>query len=285
MNTKDKVLLTFPESLPLNFDTIHRFAADFLSGKLASKEQKRLFEDMALTAPNIARRNQAQRQELRKSPEVKRGVSEAFDAEYDIKGYIAVATPENFNELVMEEGRDVVLMLHSHACEPCAYFAVYFKRVAERLSELRVQSLRIVRMDVGLHVPPANLLGEGQLPQVIILPAYNKREPYAYFSGVGKPQEMMKWVHQHADITFELAHLPHLTEEQRLLYKQQIRDREEHLEAKAQGELEDMEKEEQRQQKLRQTLNERLERETNGKLNDSENMMDVIGSAVERIEL
>ena len=47
------------------------------------------------------------------------------------------------------------------------------------------------------------------------------------FSGVGKVGPMMKWIHAQAAIPFELPNLPHLTPEQRELYKTQVREREE----------------------------------------------------------
>ena len=45
-------------------------------------------------------------------------------------------------------------------------------------------------------------------------------------------QTMMKWVQKFASIPFELPNLPHLEEKDRVLYKEQVREREEHLEAK-----------------------------------------------------
>jgi hypothetical protein len=93
----------------------------------------------------------------------------------------------------------------------------------------------MARMDVTHATPPPqmNLLGHGNLPLLVMLPAFNKQEPWSFFSGIGKPQEIMKWVQKHACIPFELPNLPHLTEEQRVLYKEQIREREEHLDTKA----------------------------------------------------
>lgn len=42
----------------------------------------------------------------------------------------------------------------------------------------------------------------------------------------------MKWAQQHASIPFKLPSMPHLNEEQVVLYKEQVREREEALEAK-----------------------------------------------------
>jgi hypothetical protein len=233
-NTKGGLQIPFPEALPINFDTLNRFCADFVSGKLRSKAEAKAFAAKALQS-DFSTRNQAKREPRKKAPPVERGVSEAFDAAYDLTGLVVVATPKNFNDVVLEDGVDVLLLLHARACEPCAHFAVYFKRVAERFHDLSIPSLRMARMDVTHATPPPrmNLLGHGNLPLLVMLPAFNKQEPWIFFSGVGKPQEIMKWVQKHAYIPFELPNLPHLTEEQRVLYKEQIREREEHLDSKA----------------------------------------------------
>lgn len=42
----------------------------------------------------------------------------------------------------------------------------------------------------------------------------------------------MKWVHENVAIPFSLPNLPHLTEEQKVMYKTQVREREVHLEEK-----------------------------------------------------
>lgn len=224
---------------------MHRFCADFINGKLKSKAEARKFAEKALQS-DISTKNKAERKPRKKAPPVEKGIAEQYDVEYDRKGFIQVATPENFDALVMQEDMDVVLLLHSQSCEPCAHFAVYFKRVAERFADLNVPSLRIVRMDVTRQTPPAhlNLLGAGALPTVVMLPAFAKHSPWNFYSGVGKPQEVMKWIQKQSTIDFDLPNLPHLTEEQRVLYKEQIREREEMLDAKAKQEKEDMEREE-----------------------------------------
>ena len=51
-----------------------------------------------------------------------------------------------------------------------------------------------------------------------------------FFLGVGKVTPLMKWVQENSAIPFELPNLPHLTAAQKVLYKEQVREREEHLE-------------------------------------------------------
>ena len=97
----------------------------------------------------------------------------------------------------MQEDKDVVLLLHAKSCEPCANFAVYFKKMGERFKDLNVYSLVIARMDVSDESPPSHLnLMESALPILVLLPAYAKHPPWSFYSGVGKVQPMMKWVHQ-----------------------------------------------------------------------------------------
>ena len=40
----------------------------------------------------------------------------------------------------------------------------------------------------------------------------------------------MKWVQENSEIPFDLPNLPHLTVDQKVMYKEQVREREEHLE-------------------------------------------------------
>ena len=47
---------------------------------------------------------------------------------------------------------------------------------------------------------------------------------------MGKVTPLMKWVQENSAIPFELPNLPHLTAAQKVLYKEQVREREEHLE-------------------------------------------------------
>ncbi len=95
--------------------------------------------------------------------------------------------------------------------------------MADRFQNLSIPSLVIARMDVTDAAPPAHLnLLVGPLPILVLLPALEKRPPWQFYSGVGKIQEIMKWVHRHASIPFDLPDLPHLKESDRILYKKQV---------------------------------------------------------------
>ena len=245
-NTRDRSQVPFPEELPINRDTILQFIANFLSGKLKSIEDtKELAKKALMSALPINPKNKATRKELKKEPEVKVGVSELYGD--GVRGDKAIVTVDltNFDDVVMNEDKDVVLLLSASNCESCAHFAVYFKRMAERFEALAIPTLTIARMDVTHDAPPAELnLMVGKLPILVMIPATNKYPPWIFYSGISKVQQMMMWVHQQASIPFELEHLPHLTDSQKEAYKEQVRQREVELDKKRSEEKRAMAEEE-----------------------------------------
>jgi thioredoxin-like negative regulator of GroEL len=270
-NTRDRTQAPFPEELAINKDTILQFCADFISGKIKSVDDSKEMAKKALQrATPLDTRNKAQRKEVRKSPQVVQGVSEQWgDGITGDKAAVAV-TEQNFHEIVMNEDTDVVLLLHAKNCETCSHFNVYFKRMAQRFKDLAIPSLVIAQMDVTNVSPPAEYnMMVGALPLLLMVPATAKQAPWTYFSGVGKVQAMMKWIQQHVSIPFTLPNLPHLTEEQRVAYKQQVREREEYLEKKRLDEKKAMEDEEREQQELaRRKRRQKKEAEVNNALFD-----------------
>ena len=53
---------------------------------------------------------------------------------------------------------------------------------------------------------------------------------FRLYLGVGKVGPLMKWAQEHSSTHFELPNMPHLNNEQKVLFKQQVREREEDLE-------------------------------------------------------
>lgn len=244
-NTKSGSQIPFPESLPINRDTLFQFCADFISGKLQSKADAQEMAKKALqSAVPISKKNTAIRKERRGAPEIKQGVSEQFGDGFIGDDAVYVVNGDNFDDIITNnDGRDVLLLLHAKDCESCSHFAVYFKRMARRFKDLNINSLLIARMDVTDETPPmhANLM-VGELPILVLFPAVvddTEKPAPIFYSGMGKIQQMMKWVQQHVAILFDLPNLPHLNEDQVKLYKEQVREREEALEKKrAQDEAE-----------------------------------------------
>jgi len=46
-----------------------------------------------------------------------------------------VITAQTFQEVAMDEEKDVLLLLHATGCEKCAHFAVYYKRVSAAITK------------------------------------------------------------------------------------------------------------------------------------------------------
>lgn len=245
-NTRDGSQVPFPEELAINSETILQFCADFLSGKLRNIDDTKEMAKKALQkAIPLSSKNKAVRKDKQAPPKVVQGVSEQFGD--GIRGDNAVITvsSKNFDDIVMNEEKDVVLLLHTKSCETCSHFNVYYKRMAERFQALQIPSLLVAQMDVTDDAPPAHLnMLVGAFPLLLMVPAQAKYPPWNYFSGVGKVQPMMKWVQKHSSIPFDLPNLPHLTEKDRIAYKEQVRQREEALEQKRKDEKKAMEEEE-----------------------------------------
>jgi hypothetical protein len=231
-NTKDKKQIPFSEKLAINRETLTQFCADYISGKLNSAADAEVLATKRLQAATpVSKKNTPQRKELKAAPEQVRGVSEQFGDGARGDKAVQVVTTENFEEMVMDETKDVLIMFHSVSCESCSHFSVYYKRMAQRFLELQVSSLVVARMDVSQQAPPGDLnMLTNTLPLLVLLPANDKTAPWLYYSGVSKVKTMMEWVAQYAAIPFTLPNLPHLSESDVKLYKEQVREREEHLE-------------------------------------------------------
>ena len=270
VNARGGIQAPFPEEYGINKQTIVQFCADFLTGKIKSaNDAKELAKRALQSATPISQKNKAIRQKRKEySKDAKRGVSEQFGDGAEGDDAIAVVTLKNFEEICLDEDKDVVLLLYAKECESCFHFAVYFKRMAARFKNLTSPSLVIARMDITNQSPPAHLnLLQGNLPELVMLPAGAKYAPWAYYSGVGKVQEMMYWVRDQAAIPFELPNLPHLTEANRKLYKEQIREREIGREKQREEEAEAMLKEDEarRQYELkRNAINSESDSTTDG---------------------
>lgn len=80
------------------------------------------------------------------------------------------------------------------------------------------------------------------------------------YSGVGKVGPMMKWAQEHSSTHFELPNMPHLDEEQKVLFKQQVREREEDLELKRREDSRAMAAEDRAQKEMKRKKKNELKR-------------------------
>ena len=106
------------------------------------------------------------------------GIRERFDPLIDAVVPVSTAD-DSFQNIAMDETKDVVLLLHTEdgSCVPCENMAPYYKRVAQRMSALGIDSVVVARMDVRGALPPSNI-EVTTLPTVVLLRAFNKRPPY-----------------------------------------------------------------------------------------------------------
>lgn len=112
-NTRDNLQIPFPEELPVNRDTLLQFCADFLSGKLKSAFDTSEMAKKVLQSVNpINPKNRAQRKEKKKAPKSVRGVSEQYEDGTDGDLATTTVTLKTFEEIVMDDSKDVILMLH-----------------------------------------------------------------------------------------------------------------------------------------------------------------------------
>jgi thiol-disulfide isomerase/thioredoxin len=252
-NTRDRTQAPFPEEFAINKETILQFCADYISGKIKSIDDSKDMAKKALQrAIPLDTKNQVIRKAIRSAPKVVQGVSEQWGDGIVGDQSAVIVTLNNFEEIVMNEEKDVVLLLHAKSCETCSHFNVYFKRMAHRFQELKISTLVIAQMDVSTVTPPPQYnMMIGPLPLLLMIPANAKYPPWTFYSGIGKVQPMMKWIEKHVSQQFILPNLPHLNEQQRQAYKEQVREREEYLEKKRLDEQQAMEEEEKAQEELR----------------------------------
>ncbi|CAN0077064.1 unnamed protein product [Ectocarpus fasciculatus] len=152
--------------------------------------------------------------------------------------FVDQVTRETFARTVLDSDKDVLLMFHAEDCERCSNMVPYYKaslrRVGERFLDLDIPSVLIAAMDVTLETPPPEVaMTLPTLPAIVLLPGDDKEAPFRFFSGVGKVGPLMRWLQEHSSTPFELPVLPHLSEEDKPLFRKQVRERQELLNARA----------------------------------------------------
>jgi thioredoxin-like negative regulator of GroEL len=118
--------------------------------------------------------NLAIRKPVKPPPKEVTGVSEQY--------HNSLAVPVNsstFENVVLDDRKDVLLLLYAPNCEPCTHLAPYFRKLVERFRDLAIPSLVVARMSVENDFPPVELgLEIKSLPTVIFFPADAKKPPY-----------------------------------------------------------------------------------------------------------
>ena len=195
------------------------------------------------------------------------GVSLTLTPSTDLRYHMSNLCPNNFSALALALGRDVLLLIHDDGHKSKA-LAVQYRVVSERFHDLLgvTSSLAVTRIDLSSSSSSECWSGSvaslstsllpnidlSVLPVVLLLPAWDKgkvgEEPYLYYSGVGKAQAMMKWVHDNVGVTFKMQELPHLNDEEKVRYKVQIEERESGIRMRKEREKQQQQQEEQEQE-------------------------------------
>lgn len=118
-NSKNNLQITFPEELPINKETLVLFCSNYITGKLKSDvDTKEMSKKILQSIQPISQKNQIKRKNksVLDVPMVK-GVSEKYSDENDEDSSIRIVTLKNYQEAVMNDERDVVLMIHKEGSE------------------------------------------------------------------------------------------------------------------------------------------------------------------------
>jgi hypothetical protein len=123
-NTKDHKQIPFSEKLSINRETLLQFCADFISGKLKSaSDAEELAKKQLLAAKPLSTKNMPKRKPVKKAPKQVTGVSEQFGDGNKGDKSVKIVNSKNFEDVVMDETKDVLIMFHSQACESCSHFS------------------------------------------------------------------------------------------------------------------------------------------------------------------
>ena len=124
-NTRDNLQIPFPEELPINRDTLLQFCADFISGKLKSVfDTTEMAKKVMQSVKPVNPKNKAERKKKKEAPKEVKGVSEQYNDGSQGDLAVTTVTLANFEKIVMDEGKDVVLMLHAKGPQKNIFFRI-----------------------------------------------------------------------------------------------------------------------------------------------------------------
>lgn len=119
----------------------------------------------------------------------------------------------NFGELVFSEGYDVLVFLYTteiihqgqrNVAVQVNIVADAFIKLQEGFPQMNIgTSVRIVAYDVNVNAFPEGIEFTLDLPQILFLPAYDKRPPFSRWSGqpaIAGP--ILLYIQKHADVKF-----------------------------------------------------------------------------------
>lgn len=152
-----------------------------------------------------------------------------FDSTTD--GIISITTSNLKFLILQEDSKDVCIFFYDTSSTSAASIP-HFKNVVKRFNELGIPHLSFYRWDRSSTWLPAEFLAASQfrLPCLVLLPAFQRpvddKFLFKRFSEEFRTASIMRWLQKHTYYKFTLPDLPQFNDNQRLLYKQQIRERE-----------------------------------------------------------
>ncbi|GMI29651.1 hypothetical protein TeGR_g14379 [Tetraparma gracilis] len=244
INGNDARVACMDPDVPVNSDTMLAFAASHLKGTLRNGTSK-LVRGAAAKNP----RNKPERGGGGKGPatELVQGVAEKLDGAADAEYGIEKLSPEAFDSGGKGKGGRMLVMFHrGEGCDACDHLNVYYKHAALQLSTNAASATSVAVARVDLDEPEWSAGGGGgggrivarlelgTLPVVALFGAPGQGDAPLYYTGLGKTEEMMEWVGRVLGLA--LGELPHLTETEKMVYREQLGLREARRMARARGE-------------------------------------------------
>ena len=163
------------------------------------------------------------------------GIRERFG---DAEPFVTrIKSRDDWVRVVLNETADAVVFVDDAKCPACRGLTPYFRKAAARLRALP-EANRVVCavLDKSRVHPLPESLAQVAAPAIVMVPAFAKSPPFRYFSAVAKVFPLMEWVRANAGVPFVWSEdLPQFDEEEKRLFKEQIRERELRREALAAG--------------------------------------------------
>ncbi|KAL8166833.1 hypothetical protein V2J09_008332 [Rumex salicifolius] len=119
----------------------------------------------------------------------------------DNNGIVKLVVGKNFDEIVLDESKDVLLEIYAPWCPHCHALERPYNRLALHLSE--IESLVIAKMDGTTNEHP-KAKSDG-FPTILFFPAHNKTSEPIVYDGEHNAKELYKFIKKHASIPFKIA--------------------------------------------------------------------------------
>lgn len=115
------------------------------------------------------------------------------------KGPLAVVVGNNFEKIVMDTKKDVLIEFYAPWCGHCKSFEPQYKEMAKSLKSEK--NLVLAKMDATANDSPSEYAVEG-FPTIYFAPANNKHNPVKY-SGNRDRDDLIKFMKDNAVVSFK----------------------------------------------------------------------------------